>query len=100
MAPKQRSPKDPMHCFEFELNGQRCVTAGLRGFGVVAAHLTWVRRRGEGAGRASIDIGGLDCVFHAISITDSTASRSGIPREADHPFHAKSITFDGVNRSG
>ena len=31
------------------------------------------------------------CVFHAISITDSTASRSGVPREADHRFHGKPI---------
>jgi hypothetical protein len=29
------------------------------------------------------------CVFHAISITDSAGSRSGIPREADHRFHGK-----------
>jgi hypothetical protein len=47
------------------------------------------------------------CVFHAISITDSAASRSGIPREADHPFHGMPIGHsthadhpEGVSDSG
>lgn len=31
------------------------------------------------------------CVFHAKSNTDSTASRSGVPREAEHRFHGKPI---------
>ncbi|MDP3504979.1 MAG: group II intron reverse transcriptase/maturase, partial [Myxococcales bacterium] len=41
----------------------------------------------------------LGCVFHAISITNSTATRSGIPREADHPFHGKPITRSTGSRS-
>ncbi len=39
-----------------------------------------------GRSEFEIDAGLLssNCVFHVISITDSTASRSPIPREADH----------------
>ena len=32
------------------------------------------------------------CVFHAIPITDSTGSRSPVPREADHRFHGNPIS--------
>ena len=30
------------------------------------------------------ELSAIKCVFHAISITHSTACRSGIPRQADH----------------
>jgi DNA-binding transcriptional ArsR family regulator len=39
------------------------------------------------------------CVFHAISITDSTAKRSSIPAQFDHRFHGNSITDSTANRS-
>jgi len=45
------------------------------------------------------DRGGNDCVFHAISITDSTAIRSPIPAQFDHPFHGNPISDSTANRS-
>jgi hypothetical protein len=45
----------------------------------------------------SVAVGG--CVFHAISITDSTAKRSPIPRHCDHRFHGKAISDSTAIRS-
>jgi hypothetical protein len=39
------------------------------------------------------------CVFHAISITDSTAKRSPIPHHCDHWFHGKAISDSTAIRS-
>jgi len=39
------------------------------------------------------------CVFHAISITDSTANRSPIPAQFDHRFHGNPISDSTANRS-
>ena len=47
-------------------------------------------RRGVQA--ALFQLGRVPCVFHAIPITDSTGSRSPVPREADHRFHGKPIS--------
>lgn len=53
----------------------------------------WRRRRWSTVSSAVV------CVFHAIAITHSTATRSGIPPEADHPFHVKPITCSTESRS-
>jgi hypothetical protein len=39
------------------------------------------------------------CVFHAISITDSTANRSAIPAQIDQRFHGNPISDSTANRS-
>ena len=39
------------------------------------------------------------CVFRSKSTTDSTASRSLIPRQADQRFHGKPITDSTASRS-
>ena len=39
------------------------------------------------------------CVFQSKSITDSTASRSPIPRQADQRFRSKPITDSTASRS-
>src|SRR5512143_2423125 len=43
--------------------------------------------------------GELGCVHRTIAITDSGASRSPIPEQADHRFRSKPITDSGASRS-
>jgi hypothetical protein len=51
-----------MICFEARLNGRKLATAGIPGDGVLAATLTWVKRRGKRLpddGRVEFRLGGL-----------------------------------------
>jgi hypothetical protein len=50
-----------MVCFEVETNGVRFARGGLPGTAVLAAHVTWVLRRGEKPpGEMFLTLGGLD----------------------------------------
>ncbi len=50
-----------MPAFKVHLNGKEVCTAGLSGYGVLGAHLSWVRRKGSRrAPEFSLHVGGLD----------------------------------------
>jgi hypothetical protein len=49
-----------MICFEVSVNGEKLATARIAGYAVLTAIVTWVRRRGEAAGRTDVALGGMD----------------------------------------
>ena len=63
-----------MIAFEVNINGKRVCTAGIAGFGVVSAILSWARRRSENSRdgkkieeELTFEVGGLDSTDPAVS---------------------------------